>query len=44
MKDRLGLVAPGRPADLVLLDADPLLDISNTRRIVHVLKDGRVIR
>jgi hypothetical protein len=40
--DSLGSVAPGRLADLVLLDADPLADIANTRRIAVVLMNGRV--
>lgn len=40
--DSLGSVAPGRIADLLLLDADPTADIRNTRRIRVVLADGRV--
>lgn len=39
--DSLGSVAPGRAADLVLLDADPLRDIGNTRRIAGVVLRGR---
>ncbi|RYO96170.1 hypothetical protein DL765_011651 [Monosporascus sp. GIB2] len=35
-----GVIAPGKRADLVLLDADPLLDISNTRRIARVWVAG----
>ncbi|MDJ0700395.1 MAG: amidohydrolase family protein [Woeseiaceae bacterium] len=35
-----GLVARGREADLVLLDANPLEDISNTRRIHGVMLRG----
>lgn len=35
-----GMVAIGRDADLVLLDADPLTDISNTRRIHGVMLRG----
>jgi hypothetical protein len=31
--DSLGSVAPGRLADLVLLDADPLVNITNTEKI-----------
>ena len=31
----------GRDADLVLLDADPLANIANTRRIAGVLAQGR---
>ena len=30
--DRLGTIAPGKLADLILLEADPLADIRNTRR------------
>lgn len=40
--DSLGTVAPGHVADLVLLDADPLDDIGNTRRIRAVLVNGRL--
>ena len=35
-----GMVAVGRDADLVLLDADPLADISNTQRIHGVMLQG----
>jgi imidazolonepropionase-like amidohydrolase len=38
--DRVGTVEPGRLADLVLLHADPLLAISNTRRISLVIRSG----
>jgi len=38
-----GLIAPGRLADLVVLDADPLADIANASRIHRVVKDGRAI-
>jgi len=40
--DSLGRVAPGYVADLVLLEADPLLDIRNTRRIAGVVATGRL--
>jgi imidazolonepropionase-like amidohydrolase len=39
-----GAIEPGRRADLVVLDADPVADIRNTRRIRLVMKDGRVWR
>ena len=39
--DSLGVVAPGKLADLVLLDADPLMDIRNTSRIAAVIVNGR---
>jgi len=37
----LGTVAPGKLADLVLLDADPLQDIHNTIKIRAVFTNGR---
>jgi hypothetical protein len=40
--DSLGTVTTGKVADLVLLDADPLTDIRNTRRISLVIANGRV--
>lgn len=36
-----GIVAPGQPADLVLLDANPLADIANSRRIAGVMVRGQ---
>jgi len=38
--DSLGRVAPGKVADLVILTADPLADITNTRRIDRVMLRG----
>ncbi len=38
-----GAVEPSKIADLVVLDADPLTDIRNTRRIHTVVTRGRVI-
>lgn len=38
--DRAGTIAQGKRADLVLLDADPLADIRNTRRINAVVAAG----
>ena len=37
-----GTIDIGKRADLVLLDADPLADIKNTRRIAAVIVGGRV--
>jgi imidazolonepropionase-like amidohydrolase len=37
----MGTIAPGKLADLLILDADPLADIRNTRRIYAVIKGGR---
>jgi imidazolonepropionase-like amidohydrolase len=44
-EDRLGTVEPGKLADLVVVDGDPLADISILRdpgRIALVIKDGRI--
>jgi len=41
LQDELGTVAAGKVADLVLLDADPLADIANTRRVAGVMIGGR---
>jgi imidazolonepropionase-like amidohydrolase len=38
-----GTVAAGKVADLVLLDADPLVDIRNTQKIGAVLLNGRLL-
>jgi imidazolonepropionase-like amidohydrolase len=43
-KDRdLGSVEEGKIADLVLLSADPLADINNTKKIGSVFKAGQLI-
>ena len=41
--EALGAVAQGKLADLVLLDANPLSDIRNTRKIAAVVLGGRYI-
>lgn len=41
-ESRFGLVAPGRAADLVVLDANPLERITNTQKIAYVVLGGRV--
>jgi len=40
--DLFGTIAPGLAADLLLLTADPLADIRNTRRIERVIARGVV--
>ena len=41
--DSLGLVAPGKVADLVVLTKDPLADIRNTRAIEAVMSRGHLL-
>ena len=40
----LGSIAPGKMADMVVLDADPVSDIRNTRRISFVVRSGVIHR
>ena len=39
--DSVGTITPGKLADLVVLDADPLADIANVRRIRGVMVGGK---
>lgn len=41
IEDKIGTVQAGKYADLILLDANPLDDISNTRKIAGVFVNGR---
>ena len=41
--DSLGTIERGKVADLVLLEADPLADIRNTRRISAIIWNGNLI-
>jgi imidazolonepropionase-like amidohydrolase len=42
-QDKLGTIEPGTLADLVILDADPLVSIQNTRRIQAVVTRGKLL-
>ena len=44
LADSVGTIVSGKVADLVLLDANPLSDIDNTRRIAAVLLRGRLFQ
>ena len=39
----LGTVEPGKIADLLVLDSNPLLEIRNTRKIFAVIAGGRLV-
>jgi len=43
IEQKAGTVARGRSADLVLLDANPIADIANVRRIRAVIVAGRLL-
>jgi cytosine/adenosine deaminase-related metal-dependent hydrolase len=42
VEKELGAIQVGKLADLVLLDRDPLLNISNTKAIAAVVADGNL--
>ena len=42
-QDKLGTLEPGRVGDVIILDANPLEDIRNTRKISQVISRGRVL-
>ena len=41
--NELGLIAPGRRADILILDADPTVNIWNARRISTIILDGETL-
>jgi imidazolonepropionase-like amidohydrolase len=46
LEDDLGVLAQGRLADVIVLDADPVADISvleGGKHVVTVIKDGRIV-
>jgi imidazolonepropionase-like amidohydrolase len=44
LANQIGAVAPGLQADLIAVDGDPSKDITALRRVVFVMKGGRVYR
>jgi imidazolonepropionase-like amidohydrolase len=40
----VGIVAPGMEADLIATDGDPIQDITAVRRVMFVMKGGKVFR
>src|SRR5438270_13414118 len=41
--DRIGTVEPGKIADIIIVDADPLADIANLRKVSAVVFDGKQV-
>ncbi|HYS46862.1 MAG TPA: amidohydrolase family protein, partial [Rhizomicrobium sp.] len=37
-----GVIAPGKLADIILVEGDPLLDIANARKVKQVIANGRL--
>jgi adenine deaminase len=44
MPDRIGSMAPGMEADIVATEGNPLDDITAVRRVVFVMKGGKVYK
>jgi imidazolonepropionase-like amidohydrolase len=42
--DRIGTLEPGKLADVIVVDGDPLADIAEIGNVTHVFKDGKLIR
>ena len=42
--DTRGTIAPGKFADVVLVDGDPATNISDIRKVELVVKDGVIYR
>lgn len=43
-ESEIGTIAPGKEADLVVLNADPLADIHNIRQVAFVVLHGRIVQ
>lgn len=44
MGDQLGTITPGKLADIIVVDGNPLLSMRDLRHVVAVIKDGKVIK
>jgi imidazolonepropionase-like amidohydrolase len=42
--DKIGSIAPNMAADIVAVEGDPLKDITAVRRVVFVMRDGKVYK
>jgi imidazolonepropionase-like amidohydrolase len=42
LKDKIGVIAPGMDADIIAMDGDPLRDVTAARRVVFVMKGGKI--
>ena len=41
---QIGTIAPGKIADVILVDGDPVANISNIRKVQTVIKDGKILQ
>ena len=43
LDDQIGTVSAGRRGDLLIVEGDPLTDLTALRRVRHVIRDGRIV-
>jgi imidazolonepropionase-like amidohydrolase len=43
VSDSKGTIAPGKLADLTILDADPAAELTNFSRVHAVVRSGRIV-
>jgi imidazolonepropionase-like amidohydrolase len=43
MSDKLGTLEPGKIADIVVIDGDPLDSIFDLRHVAVVIKGGKIV-
>jgi imidazolonepropionase-like amidohydrolase len=44
MGDKIGTLAPGMEADMIAVEGDPLKDVESLRRVIFVMKGGKVFK
>jgi len=42
--DKIGTIEPGKWADIVAVDGDPLADVTTLERVKFVMKGGEVVK
>jgi len=42
--DRIGTIEPGKWADIIAVDGDPLKDVTTLQHVRFVMKGGKVVR
>jgi imidazolonepropionase-like amidohydrolase len=42
--DKIGTIEPGKFADLIAVDGDPLTDVTTLERVKFVMKGGDVVK
>ena len=44
MGDRIGAIEPGKFADIIAVDGDPLKNVQDLQRVRFVMKGGQIVR